>query len=135
MDDRPDHANKGPSGLDGWIPWLLLLGGLAFGLGWILGAVGLWASRTWTLQEKVLATLVWPGGFIAPYYALLLTSSTSTVGCKTADGIAHCESHSLLLPNTPWLTAPLVIVAFGLPVLVTVVLTRRLRTAARGAGA
>ncbi len=44
---------------------LLLVGGLLIGLGWIVGLVMLWASPTWRTSDKVLGTLVWPGGLAA----------------------------------------------------------------------
>ena len=40
-----------------------LLGGiLIFGLGWFVGLALLWTSPTWRVRDKVLATLVVPGG-------------------------------------------------------------------------
>jgi hypothetical protein len=44
---------------------LLLVGGLLIGLGWIAGAVLLWASPRWRTSDKLLGTLVWPGGLAA----------------------------------------------------------------------
>ena len=44
---------------------LLLIGGLLIGLGWIAGAVLLWASPRWRISDKLLGTLVWPGGLAA----------------------------------------------------------------------
>jgi uncharacterized membrane protein len=41
---------------------LLLFGGFAFGVGWIIGLVLLWSSAVWTPWEKLLGTLVVPGG-------------------------------------------------------------------------
>ncbi|MBM7788198.1 hypothetical protein [Tenggerimyces flavus] len=41
---------------------LLVLGGLASLLGWVIGAALLWASARWTVPEKLLATIIWPGG-------------------------------------------------------------------------
>jgi hypothetical protein len=41
---------------------LLLVGGLLIGLGWIAGVVMLWASPRWRTSDKLLGTLVWPGG-------------------------------------------------------------------------
>lgn len=41
---------------------LLVLGGLASPLGWVVGAALLWASARWTVPEKLLATIIWPGG-------------------------------------------------------------------------
>ena len=41
----------------------LLLGGiLILGLGWFAGLALLWTSPTWRTRDKVLATLVVPGG-------------------------------------------------------------------------
>jgi hypothetical protein len=44
---------------------LLLIGGLLIGLGWIAGAALLWASPRWRTSDKLLGTLVWPGGLAA----------------------------------------------------------------------
>ena len=42
--------------------FLLLLGGFFAGLGWVLGVVLLWSSRAWTRREKLIGTLIVPGG-------------------------------------------------------------------------
>jgi len=44
---------------------LLLIGGFLIGLGWIAGVVMLWVSPRWRTNDKLLATLVWPGGLAA----------------------------------------------------------------------
>jgi uncharacterized membrane protein len=44
---------------------LLLFGGLLIGLGWIVGVVMLWASPRLRTSDKLLGTLVWPGGLAA----------------------------------------------------------------------
>jgi hypothetical protein len=44
---------------------LLLVGGLLIGLGWIAGAILLWASPRWRTSDKLVGTLVWPGGLAA----------------------------------------------------------------------
>jgi hypothetical protein len=44
---------------------LLLIGGLLIGLGWIAGVVMLWVSPRWRTSDKLLGTLVWPGGLAA----------------------------------------------------------------------
>jgi len=43
------------------IAWLLF-GCLAFGVGWLVGVNLLWRSLTWSRSEKLLGTLVLPGG-------------------------------------------------------------------------
>jgi hypothetical protein len=56
----------------------LLIGTLAFGVGWIVGLVLLWSSPTWRLREKLLGTLLIPGGLpygvIIAYFGLPLVS-------------------------------------------------------------
>lgn len=44
---------------------LLLIGGLIIGLGWIAGVAMLWTSPRWRPSDKLLGTLVWPGGLAA----------------------------------------------------------------------
>jgi hypothetical protein len=44
---------------------LLLVGGLLIGLGWIAGVVMLWISPRWRISDKLIGTLVWPGGLVA----------------------------------------------------------------------
>ncbi|MEV5963461.1 hypothetical protein AB0L70_16940 [Kribbella sp. NPDC051952] len=52
---------------------LLLAFGAVFAiLGWVVGAVLFWRSDRWTLREKLLGTLVWPGGFVFVYFIATL---------------------------------------------------------------
>lgn len=48
---------------------LLLLGGFVFGVGWIAGVVLLWSSTAWRVREKVIGTLLIPGGLAAGFFA------------------------------------------------------------------
>jgi hypothetical protein len=67
---------------------LLLIGGLLIGLGLIAGVVMLWVSPWWRTNEKILTTVVWPGGLAAvlavPHFGAalppLLTLSLLLVG-------------------------------------------------------
>ncbi|MCU6482698.1 hypothetical protein QO003_002072 [Arthrobacter silviterrae] len=43
---------------------LLLLGGFAI-IGWFAGAILLWVGKSWTFAEKLICTLIWPGGLAA----------------------------------------------------------------------
>ena len=51
---------------------LLAIVGLVVGslvlpvVGWLVGLVLLWRSRSWTTLEKLLGSLVWPGGLLVP---------------------------------------------------------------------
>jgi hypothetical protein len=46
--------------------------------GWLVGVFFLWASDAWTRREKVLGTLIVPGGLLLPL--LLLTVGLSGSG-------------------------------------------------------
>ena len=72
----------------------LLLGGIVIPvLGWFIGVVLLWMSPRWTSKDKLLGTLVWPGGLLAP--ALLVVAgaaagllATSATTCTSSDLVA-----------------------------------------------
>lgn len=49
----------------GAVVLLLLIGGFLIGLGWLAGAALLWASPRWDTRDKLLGTLIWPGGLAA----------------------------------------------------------------------
>lgn len=68
---------------------LLLVGGFLIGVGWIAGVLLLWNGRRWTTREKIIGTLVVPGGYFAIWYFL----ATPAPG-------------GVVLP--PWLSFPLI---------------------------
>ena len=43
---------------------LLLIGALFAGVGWLIGVFLLWRSRVWTVGDKLIGTLLWPGGLV-----------------------------------------------------------------------
>ena len=43
---------------------LLLIGAFLAVVGWVVGVVLLWRSRVWTLRDKLIGTLLWPGGLV-----------------------------------------------------------------------
>ena len=49
-----------------WREWaaivLLPLGGFLFGVGWVAGVILLWSSRAWSTRDKLIGTLIVPGG-------------------------------------------------------------------------
>ena len=47
---------------------LLLAGGFLAGIGWIIGLVLLWSSRAWSVREKLIGTLLVPGGLATAFY-------------------------------------------------------------------
>lgn len=70
---------------------LLLVGGFVFFVGWIVGVVLLWSSTAWETKDKVMATLLVPGGLLAPL--LLAGSGLGSSVCESANnGPEHCTS-------------------------------------------
>jgi uncharacterized membrane protein len=65
---------------------LFLIGGLVLPvIGWVVGVVLLWVSSAWTVPQKLLGTLVVPGGLALPLaLGLLATSSASCVQVPVA---------------------------------------------------
>lgn len=57
---------------------LLLFGGFVFGVGWIIGLVLLWSSAVWTPWEKLLGTLVVPGGLAGSFFLFSLWAVSTT---------------------------------------------------------
>jgi hypothetical protein len=80
-------TRRQPRGRKEWLAMVLLLfGGFIAGFGWLAGALLLWTSRAWTVREKLVGTLVVPGGLLLPIY-ILHTSGVSSASCA---GRAHC---------------------------------------------
>ncbi len=85
------------SGRRTWPAWAnaitlvgLLLGGVVLPLaGWVVSAAALWLSPTWTHREKLLGTLVLPGGLMAMVDGLI------SVGPRGCSGVSR-----LLTPGT-----------------------------------
>ena len=78
----------GPSGRRGTREWaaifLLLFGGFIFFFGWIAGVILLWSSRAWNTRDKLIGTLIVPGGLAAVLPVGLLTGTTRT--CTSGPG-------------------------------------------------
>ena len=47
---------------------LLLAGGFLAGVGWLIGVILLWLSDAWTTRDKLIGTLVVPGGLALPLF-------------------------------------------------------------------
>jgi hypothetical protein len=124
---------------------LLLVGGFLAGIGWIVGVVLLWISPRWRLSDKLLGTLIWPGGLVGPLVVLsggafFAAGTSSTVcsesGINSSSGSAvtsspQCSTAATTIPG--WLSVTLLIVAvavaIGGPVLVATRLVRQARRA------
>ena len=114
------------------IPYILLAGGVLLPfVGWLVGIVLLWASHGWMLRDKLIGTLVIPGGLMLPVYLLAeAVRADSVEGCGSvttteSDTYFICRSGGLD-PKSLWVIA-LLIVLFVVPLLTTVYLVRRAR--------
>ena len=58
---------------------LLLFGGFLFVVGWFVGLHLLWSSRFWTLRDKLIGTLLVPGGLL-PALLLVATGGQTCTG-------------------------------------------------------
>jgi uncharacterized membrane protein len=103
---------------------LLLVGGVVLPvIGWLVGVVLLWVSDAWNRRDKLIGTLVVPGGLLLPL-ALLTIGTSAGGGCSTpvpavgAEEAAACIDGSgginvlSLIAVTVLLLAPLVTTAY-----------------------
>jgi hypothetical protein len=103
---------------------LLLVGGVVLPvIGWLIGVVLLWVSDAWDSRDKLIGTLVVPGGLLLPL-ALLTIGTSAGGGCSTpvpaagAREAAACIDGSgginvlSLIAVTVLLLAPLVTTAY-----------------------
>jgi hypothetical protein len=95
----PQHSRLG--GLEIAAVVLLLVGGVIFVVGWLVGVVLLWASPRWRWTDKLLGTLVWPGGLMG---ALTAAEVVSLFG-RSEGGATICSSGTVA-PNPAGMSFP-----------------------------
>ena len=62
--------------METWAIILLLLGGFVFLVGWLAGVVLLWSSNLWTRRDKLIGTLVIPGGLAPAFFFFSLAGGS-----------------------------------------------------------
>ena len=129
----------------------LLIGGIVVPVvGWLVGVALLWISPRWKTGDKLLATLVWPGGLLAPLVAFLVLGATAffavgsvctqapevtgiTASGRTVTEHASSGVHCTPPPIPPWLAitlaAVVMVAAVAGPSLVAIRLLRQARRA------
>jgi hypothetical protein len=118
------------TGLETAAVLLLTAGSLVPAVGWVLGVALLWVSRRWTVREKVLGSLVVPGG---PGLWLLYAVFRGAPECSRYLQPAPAGSTVEVVDCPPlhdgpaWALLALLVVA---PVVVAVLLLRRARARA-----
>jgi uncharacterized membrane protein len=104
---------------------LLLIGGIVIPvIGWLVGAVLLWTSQVWTAREKLIGTLVVPGGLALPLFFEFIATSSEACG-QLNGGPVTCSGG----PSTAHqvLVIVLMVGLFVGPFFTTVYLARRMR--------
>ncbi len=70
---------------------LLLAGGILAGLGWVVGAVLLWTSQSWRTRDKLIGTLLVPGGLVgAAMFVGVGTFAAGQTCVATSNGPTQC---------------------------------------------
>lgn len=104
---------------------LLPIGGLVIPfLGWVIGVVMLWASTVWSTRDKLIGTLLVPGGLL-PAVAFGSLAAYGTSCSSTATGVMKCaggpsDAQTLLLRGAG-------IALFVIPIATTAYLGARMR--------
>ena len=106
--------------------FLLLLGGFVAFVGWVAGAIMLGSSRAWNTREKLIGTLVVPGGLAT---ALVVAVTGATVRkCTTFNGGAQqCTAQGSSSPLHNIVFGALLIFCVIGPIFTSVYLARRAR--------
>jgi hypothetical protein len=104
---------------------LLLIGGVVVPiLGWFAGVVLLWGSRVWTLRDKLLGTLLVPGGLALPLFlgvtAVDVQSCSGPVGGELTCTGGRSDAEA-------WLAVALLAFSVIAPLATSVYLIRRAR--------
>jgi hypothetical protein len=98
--DGEPRRRRGP--LEWWAIILLLIGGIVIPIvGWFVGALLLWVSQAWTLRDKLIGTLLVPGGLLPAAWFVFAPVSVESCG-SSANGAVTCTggvslAHQILL--------------------------------------
>jgi uncharacterized membrane protein len=86
--ERPKTIKPDPEPTEGSAIILIAVGGLFVGIGWFFGLYLLWRSRVFSVVDKLIGTLLWPGGIAsAIVVAIVLLASDVTLGWLIACGV------------------------------------------------
>ncbi len=108
----------------------LLIGGIVIPLvGWVVGVVMLWTSDRWKTRDKVLGTVIWPGGLLAALVPLaVLTIPVTVLPCSggavvsrsSANGSVHSQTLRTTCASTPGMPQWLALAIFGVALLASI---------------
>jgi uncharacterized membrane protein len=108
---------------------LLLIGGFTI-IGWFVGVVLLWISDAWNTRDKIIGTLVVPGGLAGALGVGLASTGVQGGSCgpvETTVAPGPCAT----VPSTDWSVVPLILAVLLViaPIATAVYLSLRLRQA------
>jgi hypothetical protein len=122
----------------GWREWLaiplLLVGGVVLPvLGWLIGVLLLWLSRCWSARDKLIATLVVPGGLLPAIYLALFDVSGEVCRTRTLHTQSGQTTVSQVCTGGMSTSSRIAVIALELflivaPIATAVYLGRRLQT-------
>ena len=100
---------------------------------WPVGVILLWMSPAWKMRDKVIGTLVPPGGYLGVLIigaAFAVSVSGGSCGAAT-DSTGSVVQQNMCYPGSPWwqivLSVLVTIVAYALPLITAGYLAIRLR--------
>ena len=106
---------------------LLLFGSLLLIAGWLIGIVLLWTSDQWNRRDKIIATLLLPGGIpVALLFALIAGARFGSCGFDRSGRSTGCSSLSPSPLPEPIATV-LLVLGIAIPVVTAIYLHRRVR--------
>jgi uncharacterized membrane protein len=110
---------------------LLPVGGVIIPVfGWVVGVILLWISEVWTTRDKILGTLIVPGGLAYPVYAFFAVGGYSQSCTSSFDANGHLISKHCSGGPSTWdrIGFPILITAMAIgTIAMTIHLARRTR--------
>lgn len=95
----PPAGPLGEEGREKLAILLLLFGGFAGGIGWLAGVVLLWLSPRWRDRDKLIGTLLLPGGLVLSLVIFLFAMGAVWVDNASdgfcSDALGDCTSHGI----------------------------------------
>ncbi len=106
----------------------ILFGAFVFGIGWFVGIWRLWMDQGWTTAQKLIATLIVPGGLLPAVTLLGMPSGSSS--CSTGlvgpshqgPVVVHCITTGIVSPAIALFALALLILA---PISVAIFMHRK----------
>lgn len=104
---------------------LLPFGAFLAGIGWLFGVAGLWMGTRWKLWEKIMGTVILPGGLLGSSWLVFMTGPLAGIESGgPVEGVVINGSWQATPPEpvVPMLPIVLSVAAFALPIAVALYL-------------